>query len=70
MEAESGHVAVGATEMYWESRGSGGPPLLLIHGGYGLTRDFDPLAERWSRDRRVIAVERPRPAGTVAQFTA
>jgi hypothetical protein len=52
------------------SRGSGGPPLLLIHGGYGLTRDFDPLAERWSRDRRVIAVERPRPAGTVAQFTA
>jgi pimeloyl-ACP methyl ester carboxylesterase len=57
MAVESGYVAVDGTDMYWESRGSGGPPLLLIHGGYGLTRDFDPLAERWSRDRQVIAVE-------------
>jgi pimeloyl-ACP methyl ester carboxylesterase len=55
---ESGFVAVDGTDMYWESRGSGGaPPLLLVHGGYGVTSDFDALADRWGRDRRVIAVE-------------
>jgi pimeloyl-ACP methyl ester carboxylesterase len=43
--------------VYWESRGAGGTPLLLLHGGYGLTSEFDALAESWSRDRRVIAIE-------------
>jgi pimeloyl-ACP methyl ester carboxylesterase len=57
MGVDSGYVTVGGTEMYWESRGSGGPPLLLVHGGYGLASGFDALADRWSRDRRVIAVE-------------
>jgi pimeloyl-ACP methyl ester carboxylesterase len=57
MAAESGYAAVGGTELYWESRGSGGTPLLLVHGGYGLASDFDALADQWSRDRRVIAIE-------------
>jgi pimeloyl-ACP methyl ester carboxylesterase len=57
MGVDSGYVSVGGTEMYWESRGSGGPPLLLVHGGYGLASGFDALADRWSRDRQVIAVE-------------
>ena len=57
MGVESGYVAVGGTDLYWESRGSGGTPLLLVHGGYGLASGFDVLADRWSRDRQVIAVE-------------
>jgi len=57
MSVDSGYVAVDGTEMYWESRGSGGTPLLLVHGGYGLTSNYDALADRWSRDRQVIAVE-------------
>jgi pimeloyl-ACP methyl ester carboxylesterase len=57
MSVESGYVAVGGTDLYWESRGSGGPPLLLVHGGYGLASGFDVLADQWSRDRQVIAVE-------------
>jgi pimeloyl-ACP methyl ester carboxylesterase len=57
MSAETGFVAVDGTEVYWESRGSGGTPLLLVHGGYGLTSDFDALADRWAGDRQVIAVE-------------
>jgi pimeloyl-ACP methyl ester carboxylesterase len=57
MRAENGYVAVDGTDVYWEGRGSGGPPLLLVHGGYGLASDFDALADRWSRDRQVIGVE-------------
>jgi pimeloyl-ACP methyl ester carboxylesterase len=57
MSTDSGYVAIDGTEMYWESRGSGGTPLLLVHGGYGVTSEFDALADRWSRDRQVIAVE-------------
>jgi pimeloyl-ACP methyl ester carboxylesterase len=57
MSVESGRAAVDGTEVYWESRGSGGTPLLLVHGGYGLASEFETLADLWSRDRQVIAVE-------------
>lgn len=57
MSAESGYVPAGGTDIYWESWGSGGPPLLLVHGGYGMTSEFSDLADQWSRDRRVIAIE-------------
>lgn len=57
MGAESGYATVDGTAVYWESHGSGGRPLLLVHGGYGLASEFEALADRWSRDRQVIAVE-------------
>jgi len=57
MGVESGYAAVDGTEVYWESRGSGGPPLLLVHGGYGMASGFEALADLWARDRQVIAVE-------------
>lgn len=57
MSAEAGYAEVDGAEVYWESWGSTGTPLLLVHGGYGLTTEFDPLRERLPQDRRVIAVE-------------
>ncbi|HUN32616.1 MAG TPA: alpha/beta fold hydrolase [Trebonia sp.] len=54
---QSGFASVNGASVYWESRGEGGPPLVLVHGGYGLASDFDTLAELWSRDRRVIGLE-------------
>ena len=50
--AESGYAPVDGVLVYWESRGAGGTPLLLVHGGYGVTSEFDALAGPWSRDRR------------------
>jgi pimeloyl-ACP methyl ester carboxylesterase len=55
--AESGYALVDGVLVYWESRGAGGTPLLLAHGGYGVASEFDALAGLWSRDRRVIAIE-------------
>jgi pimeloyl-ACP methyl ester carboxylesterase len=54
---ESGYAPVDGVLVYWESRGEGGTPLLLVHGGYGVTSEFDALAGQWSRDRRVIAID-------------
>jgi pimeloyl-ACP methyl ester carboxylesterase len=41
----TGFAPVNGVNIYWESRGSGGTPLVLLHGGYGLTGTFDTLAE-------------------------
>jgi pimeloyl-ACP methyl ester carboxylesterase len=54
---ESGFAPVDGASVYWESRGEGGTPLVLVHGGYGLASDFDVLAAGWARDRRVIGLE-------------
>lgn len=54
---ESGYASADGVDVYWESRGEGGTPLLLVHGGYGLASDFEGLADTWSADRRVVAIE-------------
>jgi pimeloyl-ACP methyl ester carboxylesterase len=54
---ESGYAPVNGLDMYWESRGEGGTPLVLVHGGFGLTSVFGTLLDQWSVDRRVIAIE-------------
>ena len=53
---DSGYVDADGVRVYWESRGTGGTPLVLVHGGFGLASSFG-AADRWPRDRRVIAVE-------------
>jgi pimeloyl-ACP methyl ester carboxylesterase len=53
----TGYAPVNGVEMYWESRGRGGVPLILTHGGFGLTSMFSALCDRLSRERRVIAIE-------------
>ena len=54
---QSGFASVNGASVYWESRGEGGTPLLLVPGGYGLASDFDALADVWSRDRQVVGLE-------------
>lgn len=53
----TGYAPVNGLTMYWESRGGGGVPLIVTHGGYGLTSMFGDLLDLLARDRRVIAIE-------------
>jgi len=56
-EPATGYAPVNGVEIYWESRGSGGTPLLLLHGGYGLASMFEPIWDTLAADRQVIALE-------------
>jgi pimeloyl-ACP methyl ester carboxylesterase len=53
----TGYAAVNGVEMYWDSRGEGAPPLIVVHGGFGLAGMFGDLLDRLAASRRVIAVE-------------
>jgi pimeloyl-ACP methyl ester carboxylesterase len=54
---ETGYAPVNGLELYWESRGEGDTPLIVVHGGFGLTSMFGDLLDTLARDRRVIAIE-------------
>jgi pimeloyl-ACP methyl ester carboxylesterase len=43
--------------VYWESRGSGGTPLVVVHGGYGLTSMFGDVLDLLAEHRQVVAIE-------------
>lgn len=55
---ESGYVTLDGLEMYYERHGSGGQPLVLLHGGL-LTIDlaFGMMMPALAASREVIAVE-------------
>jgi pimeloyl-ACP methyl ester carboxylesterase len=53
----TGYAPVNGVEMYWESRGSGGTPLVVVYGGYGLTSMFSDLLDDLADRRRVVAIE-------------
>jgi pimeloyl-ACP methyl ester carboxylesterase len=53
----TGYAPANGGNIYWESRGRGGTPLVLLHGGYGLASMFDRLAGQLAADRLVIALE-------------
>jgi pimeloyl-ACP methyl ester carboxylesterase len=53
----SGYAPVNGLEMYWESRGSGGTPLIVTPGGYGVTTMFGGLLDELAQQRQVISVE-------------
>lgn len=55
--ATNGYVPIDGVDMYWESRGSGGTPLVVVHGGYGLASMFGELLDRLAVQRQVVAVE-------------
>jgi pimeloyl-ACP methyl ester carboxylesterase len=54
---EAGHLSVNGMQMYYESRGEGGVPLVVVHGGFGVTSMFGDVLDRLADGRRVIAVE-------------
>src|SRR5260370_32415774 len=53
----TGYAPVNGAQMYWESRGEGGVPLIVTHGGFGLASMFSELLDRLAAQRRVIAIE-------------
>ncbi len=53
----TGYAPVNGVQMYWERRGEGGVPLIVTHGGFGLTSMFSELLDRLAAQRRVIAIE-------------
>jgi pimeloyl-ACP methyl ester carboxylesterase len=57
MRVESGYAPASGVDVYWESRGSGETPLVVVHGGYGLTTMFGDVLDLLAEHRRVIAIE-------------
>jgi len=53
----SGLAPINGLQLYYESYGAGGTPLILLHGGYGTTGMFGDLTPKLAADRRVIAVD-------------
>jgi pimeloyl-ACP methyl ester carboxylesterase len=55
----AGYAPVSGTDIYWESRGAGGTPLVAVHGGLGGAAMFGGLLDQWAAARQVIAIELP-----------
>jgi len=53
----AGYAPVNGMDLYWESRGTGGTPLVVVHGGFGLTSLFGGLLDLLAARRQVIAIE-------------
>jgi pimeloyl-ACP methyl ester carboxylesterase len=51
------YAPVNGLELYYETYGSGGTPIILLHGGLGSTGDFAQIIPLLSQTRQVIAVE-------------
>ena len=56
-EPTTGYAPVNGTNVYWESRGAEGTPLIVVHGGYGLTTMFGDVLDLLARQRQVVAIE-------------
>jgi pimeloyl-ACP methyl ester carboxylesterase len=54
---ETGYAPVNGLEMYYEIQGSGGVPLVLLHGAFGTVDMFGSLRSTLAETRSVIAVE-------------
>ena len=54
----SGYLPVNGLEMYYESHGEGGTPLILIHGAFSaIGTSFGLLLPELSRTRQVVGLE-------------
>ncbi len=51
------YADVNGLSLYYEDHGSGGQPLVLLHGGIGAGELFAPILPELSVRRRVIAVD-------------
>jgi pimeloyl-ACP methyl ester carboxylesterase len=55
---EHGYVPIGDLRMYYETHGSGGTPLLLLHGGlFNIDLQFGEVLPGLAAGRRVIAAD-------------
>jgi pimeloyl-ACP methyl ester carboxylesterase len=55
---ETGYAPVNGLQMYYEVHGSGGAPLLLLHGGlFNIDLQFGELLPTLAASRRVIAAD-------------
>jgi pimeloyl-ACP methyl ester carboxylesterase len=55
---QSGYAPINGLEMYYEIHGSGGTPLLLLHGGlFNIDLQFGELLPSLAATRRVIAAD-------------
>jgi len=55
---ETGYAPVNGLQMYYEIHGSGGTPLLLLHGGlFNIDLQFGELLPELARTRQVIAAD-------------
>lgn len=56
--AQTGYASVNGLKMYYEVHGTGGQPLVLLHGAYmAIDRAFGKLLPIFASSRQVIAVE-------------
>ncbi len=53
----TGYAPVNKMEIDWESYGSGGTPLMVVHGGFGLISMFGSLLDELAEQRRVVVIE-------------
>ena len=53
----SGLLPVNGLQLYYESRGVGDVPLIVVPGGFGVTSVFGDQLDRLAADRRVVAIE-------------
>jgi pimeloyl-ACP methyl ester carboxylesterase len=79
---ETGYAPVNGLQMYYEIHGTGGVPLVLLHGGLsGIGTSFGTVLPLLAQHRRVVAVEfqahghtadidRPLSFGNLADDTA
>src|SRR4029450_8767468 len=62
---QTGYAPVNGLQMYYEIHGSGGTPLLLLHGGLGdIDLQFGELIPTLAADRRGIAADFQGPGRT------
>ena len=55
---QTGYAPLGGLQMYYEVHGSGGTPLLLLHGGlFDIDLQFGELIPGLAADRQVIATD-------------
>jgi pimeloyl-ACP methyl ester carboxylesterase len=57
LPTDQGYTPVNGLDLYWESYGQGGTPLIVIHGGFGLIAMMSELIDALAANRRIVAVE-------------
>lgn len=53
----SGYAPVNGVDMYWQSQGADGTPLVVVHGGFGQAAMFGEVLDLLAARRQVIAIE-------------